>query len=384
MTVHILTGDCRQLLRTLPEKSVHCCVTSPPYWGLRDYGVGGQIGLEGTYPEYVSALVDVFREVKRVLRDDGTLWLNLGDCYATGAGRVGDCPGGGVQGSMWAGRPAPGKTQGAGYRGTRGKLNSGKAALRIASVGPATQPNRMPQAGLKPKDLVGIPWRVAFALQEEGWWLRRDIIWHKANPMPESVQDRPTTSHEYIFLLSKSERYFYDAEAIMEPSSPDSHARAKRGRSQTHKWADGGPGGQTIARLPPSAGRLPGVNPKADYPSTGGPRSKQNASFSAAISGDVAPMRNKRSVWTVASEPFSDAHFATFPTALIEPCILAGTQSGEVIIDPFGGAGTTGLVADRLGRDAILIELNPEYAAMAERRIKGDAGMFVDVRRAAE
>lgn len=200
--ITILQGDCLDRLRELPDESVHCCVTSPPYWGLRDYGCAGQIGLEKTPQEYVAKMVEVFSEVRRVLRDDGTCWVNLGDCYATGAGRVGACPGGGERGAKWAG-----------YRGDRDK------DPKATGIGPMTQPNRMPLPGLKPKDLVGIPWRVAFALQADGWYLRSDIIWHKPSPMPESVTDRPTKSHEYIFMLSKSERYAYDAEAIKEPGT---------------------------------------------------------------------------------------------------------------------------------------------------------------------
>jgi DNA modification methylase len=381
MTIRILTGDCREVLRELADESVHCIVTSPPYWGLRDYGtatweggepgcthsarrlsdfegvatdarsrdrivaqdckcgarrIDSQLGLEPTYAEYVERMVEVFREVRRVLRGDGTVWLNLGDSYSSN------------------GRANYGFTDPNSKQATHSAIKS--------------VPRREQPSELKAKDLVGIPWRVAFALQADGWYLRQDIIWSKPNPMPESVRDRCTKAHEYIFLLSKSERYYYDA--------------------------------------------------------TG---------------------RNKRSVWKIATHPFPEAHFATFPPALIEPCILAGcpekccakcgapwvrnTESGETtgkgskpgkpahltpqgylregksrcgdaikitlnwsppcscnastvpgaVLDPFGGAGTTGLVADRLGRNAILIELNPEYAGMAQRRIQGDAGLFADV-----
>jgi DNA modification methylase len=207
MTVQIIQGDCRDVLKTLPDASVNCCVTSPPYWGLRDYGCDGQLGLERTPEEYVAKMVEVFRDVRRVLRDDGTLWLNLGDSYATGAGNVGERPGGGAQGDNWQGA--------------------------------MTSPNRMPIHGLKPKDLVGIPWRVAFALQADGWYLRQDIIWHKPNPMPESVQDRCTKAHEYIFLLAKSERYFYDADAIAEPVKMDTVPRYERGRSKVVRSHEG-------------------------------------------------------------------------------------------------------------------------------------------------
>jgi DNA modification methylase len=321
VTVTILKGDCRDVLRTLPDESVHCVVTSPPYWGLRDYGVAGQLGLEAGYAEYVDGMVEVFREVRRVLEASGTVWLNLGDCYATGAGKVGEHPGGGAQGARW--------------RGDGSKHDYG--------IGPMSQPNGMPQVGLKAKDLVGIPWRVAFALQADGWYLRQDIIWSKPNPMPESVRDRCTKAHEYLFLLSKSERYYYDADAIKEASATEPHAPGNSDKrfdkDGTHSWG------------PERMDKVWGADGK----------------------------RNRRSVWEVTTQPFSEAHFATFPPALIEPCILAGCPAGGTVLDPFGGAGTTGMVADRLGRNAILIELNPEYAAMAERRIRGDAGMFADV-----
>ena len=214
----ILQGDALAVLRTLPAESVHCCVTSPPYFGLRDYGVPGQIGLELSYPDYVARLLEVFREVRRVLRSDGTLWLNIGDSYATGAGKVGECPGGGKQGERWKG-----------YRG--GHDASPKHA--DGAIGPMTQANRLPQPGLKPKDLMMIPARVALALQADGWYLRSDIIWAKPNPMPESVTDRPTKAHEYLFLLSKSERYFYDYEAIKEPAiCGDPRSRRRLGSYQ--------------------------------------------------------------------------------------------------------------------------------------------------------
>ena len=338
MTVTIHTGDCRDVLATMPDGSVHCVASSPPYFGLRDYGVDGQIGLEPSPAEFVAELVAVFREVRRVLRDDGTLWLNLGDSYAS---------------------------------------NGGNGAQRFDRR--HTQENLKAQArdyGLKPKDLIGIPWMVAFALRDDGWFLRKDNIWHKQNPMPESVRDRCTTAHEYLFHFSKSQTYYYDAEAIMEPSSPNTHARAARGRSNTHKWADGGPGDQTIAKLPPSAGRPVAVGPKA---SRNEPGARQNASFAAAASAEIVKMRNKRSVWSTTSEAFPEAHFATFPPALIEPAIKAGCPEGGTVLDPFAGAGTTGLVADRLGRDAVLIELNPDYADMARRRITGDAPLFVEL-----
>ncbi len=307
MTVTILKGDCRDVLATLPDESVHCVVTSPPYFGLRDYGVEVQIGLEPAPEDFIDEMVAVFREVRRVLRTDGTCWVNLGDSYANDG--------------KWGGH-------------TGGKHAK---ALHASPIG-----RNKRYTGLKPKDLCGIPWRVALALQADGWWLRRDIIWHKVNPMPENVWDRCTTTHEYVFHLTRSQDYFYDANAIKEPVTGNAHARGN------------------------------GINPKAQEPGSG---IRQNASFSGAVNGLVNE-RNKRSVWTIVSEPFPEAHFATFPPALVEPCILAGCPAGGTVLDPFGGAGTTGMVAARLHRNAILIELNPEYAEIAERRIANDPPRF--------
>ncbi|MBP6749593.1 MAG: site-specific DNA-methyltransferase [Xanthomonadaceae bacterium] len=313
MSVRIINADCRDALRQMPAGSVHCCVTSPPYFGLRDYGHAGQIGLEPTPDEFVAAMVEVFREVRRVLRDDGTLWLNLGDSYAANRS---------YQVQQTKGGPKHGPAQAVSGRGQRAD-----------------------DYGLKPKDLIGIPWRVAFALQADGWFLRQDIIWSKPNPMPESVQDRCTKAHEYLFLLSKSSRYHFDAEAIQEAA-----LRPEGAGNKTHKgataYADGDEKMRTKVGLTEIGAR---------------------------------ETRNKRSVWTVPTQPFADAHFATFPPALIEPCILAGCPAGGTVLDPFGGAGTTGLVADRHGRDAILIELNPEYAAMAGARISNDSPLFVNI-----
>lgn len=307
MSVRILRGDVRDRLRDLPDESVHCVVTSPPYWGLRDYGHAGQIGLEATPDAFVAALVGVFQEVRRVLRDDGTAWINLGDTYSANRG----------------------------YQVPDGKwIDVGNSRGMSADV-----------IGLRPKNLVGIPWRVAFALQADGWYLRQDIIWSKPNPMPESVRDRCTKAHEYIFLLAKSERYYYDAAAVQEACSEDSHGS-------------------------------PNVNPGWKQDAVG---NDQGGTLGKWTAEDKAAGRNKRSVWTVTTQPFKEAHFATFPPALIEPCILAGCPVGGTVLDPFGGAGTTGLVADRLQRDAILIELNPDYADMAERRIRGDSPLFAQV-----
>ncbi len=447
-------GDAVNVLRGLPNDSVHCCVTSPPYWGLRDYGLEpviwggsarchhrwlevlqpaanglvnspmtgdtlnakaatrtvklsgscprcgawrGQLGLEPTPELYVSHLAEVFREVRRVLRDDGTLWLNLGDCYATGGGKVATAPGGGEQGARWSG-----------YRGTRGESNKHSAG----AIGPLTQPNRLSIAGLKPKDLVGIPWRAAFALQADGWYLRSDIVWSKPNPLPESVRDRPTKSHEYLFLLTKRERYYYDQVALMEPCAS--------GPSAVRKMLNGVPrvGGKHLA----SADRRLKV-------------SRLTAIGRLHAVGSPAG-RNRRSVWHIATAPFSGAHFATFPGELVGPCILAGTSEAGcclrcqkpwsrrtstsysnpghrstngprslsrrsetpgfssrlekqvetlgwqpachcrqrrvpcVVLDPFAGAGTTNLVAQELGRQSIYIDIKEEYAQMARQRLR--------------
>ena len=315
MSVNILIGDCRNLLREMPEKSVHTCVTSPPYFGLRDYGMDDQIGLEQTPEAFVAEMVAVFSEVKRVLRDDGTLWLNLGDSYA----------------SYRDGKATPDTTRG----DSEGTLvPKGSAKNRMAST--------FAGSSIKHKDLIGIPWRVALALQADGWYLRQDIIWHKPNPMPESVTDRCTKAHEYIFLLSKSAKYYFDYEAIKEISvDPESHKGMKK-RSADKR--DGDPYFATK------------VGNHAE--------------------GKIYDKRNKRSVWTVTTKPFKGAHFATFPPDLIEPCILAGCPEGGTVLDPFGGAGTTGLVASRHGRNAILCELNPEYAELAKNRISDDNPLF--------
>ena len=369
----LLHGDCLQQLATLPAASVQCCVTSPPYWGLRDYGTAGQLGLEATPDEYVANMVAVFRSVRRVLRDDGTLWLNLGDSYAGNSNNT--------------------RGEGAGGGKERGK-----------AMGFGTLPQKKDYDGIKPKDLVGIPWRVAFALQADGWWLRQDIIWYKPNPMPESVTDRCTKSHEYIFLLTKSAKYFYDNEAVKEKSL---HVGV------THRAANKGKAHSEEAGLD--------TRPKVDW--------------------TTPETRNKRSVWTVATRPFKEAHFATFPPELIEPCVLASTshfgmcaeckapykrivERGEipdrttrdntlgvipgrdkttrlnsvdmaviptattgwgktcncttdavepcVILDPFSGAGTTGVVAIKHSRCYIGTELNPDYVEMSRKRIQAE------------
>jgi len=395
MSVRIINADVMAGLAMLDDESVHCCVTSPPYWGLRDYGTatweggssicdhvaselrtglglealgakyrgGGkkaaradkiqfrdecgkcgavrvdrQIGLEATPELFVAKVVEVFREVRRVLRKDGTLWVNLGDSYSHGG-----C--GSRDDERW---PKQSRND---HRVTHGKAKT----------------------GLKPKDLVGIPWMVAFALRSDGWWLRQEIIWHKPNPMPESIGDRCTKAHEHLFLLSKAQQYHFDAESIKEPVSGTANPR--RGYKMPDGW-DTGPGGHgSFHRKGREKGRPAGVTPKS-APSGSGV--KANESYHAAIC-DLVESRNKRSVWTISTQAYSQAHFATFPEALPETCIKAGCPAGGTVLDPFGGAGTTGLVADKLGRNAVLIELNPEYAAMAEARIKGSCPMFAEV-----
>lgn len=354
MSVSILVGDCREKLRGLPSASAHCCVTSPPYFGLRDYGVEQQIGLERTPDQFVAALVDVMREVRRVLRDDGTLWLNLGDSYNN---RTSGGPGatGGADKSTLAGRAPP----------------VGSAPTKRGFDGSLTT-----------KDLIGIPWRVAFALQNDGWCLRQDIIWEKPNPMPDPVKDRCTNSHEYLFLLTKSQRYHFDGNAIAEPScANDDRPQTRRAIELANK------GGLTDEHI--SALRACGVSDAGKARVTQNGFGKNDPSIQAladhakeVLGGYyreflIGKTRNKRSVWTIPTQPFSDAHFATFPPDLIKPCILAGCPEGGTVIDPFGGAGTTGLVADRLKRHAVLIEINPEYAALAETRLRKDGGMFM-------
>jgi site-specific DNA-methyltransferase (cytosine-N4-specific) len=378
VTIDLRCGDALALMREMPEAIVQTCVTSPPYWGLRDYGtakweggdaacdhkVGGQVqdskapgaiesgqrpgvdattcrkcgarridaqlGLERTPQEYVERMVEVFREVRRVLRDDGTLWLNLGDSYNAYNGNAG---------------PSSGFSAGSAADTQRPHLETGHG-LRTN--------------GLKPKDMVGIPWRVAFALQADGWWLRSDIIWAKPNPMPESVTDRPTKSHEYLFLLTKSARYYYDAKAIAEEATcPD--PRLVDGfvpKSDNGKHA-----GDPQAR----AQRWPGIGPQHAT------ERDRNEKYEPM---QTHPTRNARSVWTIATSPYPEAHFATFPPELPRRCILAGSKPGDTVLDPFAGAGTTGLVADRLGRNFIGLELNPKYVEIARRRIAADCPLF--------
>jgi DNA modification methylase len=326
----IYQGDCLDILPTLEANTIQCCVTSPPYYGLRDYGCEGQIGLEATPEAYVEKMVAVFREVRRVLADDGTLWLNIGDSYAAQRG----------------GTYQPAETLAG---GKHGKTDDGSNVNRDRHDG--YNPTRNASSiGLKHKDLIGIPWRVAFALQADGWYLRQDIIWAKPNPMPESVTDRCTKSHEYIFLLTKSARYFYDASAIREP--------AQYGEQHANKATSWG-----TNRKHPNKANV------ADYAFIGD-------NHTCHKSDDGTFERNRRSVWTVTTKPYKEAHFATFPEEIPRTCILAGSKKGDTILDPFSGAGTTGVVAEKLNRKYIGIELNPQYTKMAEDRIYNVQPLF--------
>jgi DNA modification methylase len=505
----ILVGGALDILQTLPGESVQCAISSPPYWGLRDYNVDplvfggdpscphewedrryyteksaasggaaeafsqpgvenaerlkrarwrndsvcqkcgawrGQLGLEPSPELYVEHIVEIFREVRRVLRKDGIAWLNLGDCYATGAGKVGDCPGGGEQGARWRGDVDRLRDDKRGYRGDRlangrndqdpiqrNKGNRGSAH----KMGPITQPNRMPVPGLKAKDLVGIPWRVAFALQADGWWLRMDVVWAKRNCMPESVRDRPTRAHEYLFLLTKAETYYYDADAIREPVACPEDSTAEDAARAFSRLRSLVPQPYQPAARPYGSG-----NKERFVAEEVGDRGRTNDHIGSSIPWTHDGRgRNKRSVWWIATTPFPEAHFAVFPEDLVAPCVLAGTSergacadcgapwermteretdnlsnaalagseiAGKghptsqvrddhdvrdgptpsvrttgwgpgcgcgaparpcVVLDPFIGSGTTALVALRAGRSFVGIELNPEYAALARRRI---------------
>lgn len=325
MTLKIINGDALTILRTIKSNCIQCAVTSPPYFGLRNYGVVGQVGLESTPSEYVAKLVEIFREVRRVLRDDGTFWLNLGDSYV-GSNRGGDPDAGTKQGTN-----AGSQTVGVLYGGDQSSAE--RERLRIRD-----QQENLRSAGFKPKDMLGIPWRVAFALQADGWWLRQDIIYSKPNPMPESVRDRCTKSHEYIFMFSKRSRYYFDADAIAEDAVS----------IDRKKWTDNGSEKQR---------------------GHGKRHAGFNGRYAETIMQNGAPKkRNRRSVWNIAPQPFKEAHFATFPPDLVEPCILAGSPELSCVLDPFAGSGTVGMVANKLRRHAILIELNASYCQMAERR----------------
>jgi DNA modification methylase len=348
MTVRILVGDCRTSLKSLPDQSVNCCVTSPPYFGLRDYGHDKQIGLEATPAEFVSAMVEVFRDVRRVLRDDGTLWLNLGDSYA----------------GSWG-------SQGRDYSGISGSALSARQIM--AAQRKERNTGSVAGSGFKAKDLMMIPARVAIALQDDGWYLRSDIIWHKPNPMPESVTDRPSSAHEHVFLLAKSARYFYDADAVRIPAAESSISRWEQNVDAQHGSERANGGAKTNGTMKAVGG------PRAEKVRGLTPRHEGCVNHTGIEETPRGMGANLRNVWTVATRPFSGAHFATFPTELIDPCVKAGCPAGGTVLDPFGGAGTTGLVADRLQRNAILCELNPAYAEIARNRISVDQPMFSSV-----
>lgn len=328
----IIQGDALTVLKTIGDETINCCVTSPPYYNLRDYGCDGQIGLESTPEEYIQKLVEIFREVRRVLKQDGTLWVNIADSYAgSGKGRVKD-------------GTAKIETFGDKNRTSQGTMN-GRLAKTVSDR-------------CKPKDLIGIPWMLAFALRADGWYLRQDIIWAKPNPMPESVRDRCTKSHEYIFMLSKSPKYYFDSEAISEPVAESTLKRVSQDiENQQGSYTPSKANGKMKAAV-----------------RYGGKKYTENPDkFSRTKSGniyDYKPKRNKRDVWTVTTKPYKGAHFATFPPDLIEPCVLAGCPAGGVVLDPFAGSGTTGMVAKQNGRDFVLIELNEEYVNLCTDRTR--------------
>ncbi|KFJ08658.1 DNA methylase family protein [Delftia acidovorans] len=316
-------GDCRDTMRAWAAQGVRAqmCVTSPPYFGLRDYGHAGQLGLEQTPDQYIAAMVEVFRCVRDVLADDGTLWLNIGDSYAS--------------------KP----------NGPAGIPKADSVAPHVASRTAHARRSSQVPPGLKHKDLIGIPWMLAFALRADGWYLRQDIIWHKPNPMPESVGDRCTKAHEYLFLLSKGPRYFFDSGAMQEPAAG-------------------------VNNYPPMGGPVPGAPPQGRLrPSVkrGGFAGKTNAMPGREAFRATSPTRNRRSVWTVATRPYKGAHFATFPPALIEPCIRAGSRAGDIVLDPFMGSGTTAAVALQHGRQYLGCELNPDYEPLQRERIEASA-----------
>lgn len=335
----ILNMDALEALKTLPSESVHCIVTSPPYYGLRDYGVEGQIGLEETPEKYIAKLVEIFREAKRVLKAEGTLWINIGDSYA-GSGK--------------------------------GAWKNKNAQKEVYVPDPDSPQIKMKKSfeGIKPKDLIGIPWMLAFALRADGWYLRQDIVWAKPNSMPESVRDRCTKSHEYIFLLSKSPKYFFDAEAISEPIAASSAKRyaqniaAQKGSTRAVNKTNA----PMKAALPRYGGSK--YTELKNYPDSDKFRTKSGGIY------NPTPRRNKRDVWTVSTKPFKGAHFAVFPPDLVEPCILAGCPEGEIVLDPFAGSGTTGVVALAHNREFVGIEINSEYCELARNRIEVQTKMF--------
>lgn len=342
--LQLIQGDCREALKAFQDCSVQCCVTSPPYWRLRDYGVSGQLGMEQTPEAYVAELVQLFREVRRVLKDDGSFWLNLGDSYS-GSGKGGN-PG-----------YSPHIMQ---------RSNGGSLSVR-----------GIKRDGIKPKDLIGIPWRVAFALQADGWFLRSEITWCKRAPMPESVRDRPTSATEKIFLLTKSEKYYYNADAVRLPPSESMLKQVAEGYigQATKLFDDNGvqDASGVKSRIIENARKR--IDKQRGH-------SRRHAGFNDRWDGltkaeQMACGSNMRNYWLLGPEPFAGAHFATFPSEIPRRCILAGTKPGDIVLDPFGGSGTTGMVSLELGRKAVLIELNQEYAALAEQRCNVTPGMMI-------
>lgn len=338
----IIFGDALRGLRLLEDESVDTCITSPPYYKLRNYGKDGQIGLENTPEEYIQKLVEVFREVRRVLKRDGTLWVNIADSYA-GSGK--------------------------GASNYPSNAEKYKQGTNKGSVGSGI--SKTTSSLCKSKDLIGIPWMLAFALRADGWYLRQDIIWQKPNPMPESVKDRCTKSHEYIFMLSKSPRYYFDGESIAEPVTDSSMKRYEQ-NIQEQKGSERVPGksnGNMKAALPRYGGKKYTEHPDKFY------RTKSANAY------DPRPKRNKRDVWTVSTKPYKGAHFATFPDTLITPCVLAGSREGGVVLDPFLGSGTTLMVANRYGRKGIGIELNDTYDPLIKDRVGEYQRIVVDTDR---
>lgn len=343
MSVVILEGDVFERLAGLADESMDCVVTSPPYWGLRDYGVEGQLGLEATLGEHLDTMVRLFAEIHRVLKSSGTLWLNYGDCYATSP---------------------------------NGRSAADTKAKGDDDRGFVDKPFSTIQGSMKPKDLCMIPNRLAIALQEAGWWVRSEIIWAKPNPMPESIKDRPATSHEKIWLLTKAPKYFYDNEEVKQGVSPNTHARVSQDLAkQEGSWRANG-GGKTNGPMRAVVAGSTRKLAKAENDPFVGQKESREAALSLKV--DKRNLRNYEpapvQVWNMATRPFKDAHFATFPPELVERCLKAGCPPGGNVLDPFGGAGTTGLVASRLGLDCTLIELNPEYIEIARNRISEDLG----------